>query len=139
MRVRCVSNDGKRLLELKHRPVGVTSETRYNHLDVGVEYEINAMFVADGVLYYILDSSGYVYACPAPLFTVVSNSIPRTWSFCLVDTHDSRYPYPEALWGYPELTDNPEHYNALLDQHPDARHIYFRRKVEMERSGPELD
>lgn len=141
MKVRCICNIGKALRayesnKLNKNEFGRFGTTEYTifGLSLNKEYLVMGMLLGEGVLDYLIDDRGYVSAYPYPLFEVTDHRLPLSWFFKSFKHTDIHYPYIEALWGYNELVFDDSHYEKLVDCDENALRIYFRRKIELEKS-----
>ncbi|MEV4334160.1 hypothetical protein AB0K02_27130 [Streptomyces sp. NPDC049597] len=59
--------------------------------------------------------------CPLEWFRVVDGHIPGDWEFSVVDPTGSAL---QLLFGYPELVNDPDHYDGLLERDPRAISVF---------------
>jgi len=133
MRVKCLHNTGKALMNYPRKPLGTSEITQYGILEVGKEYLVMGMLLGEGMLDYLVDDGGIISACPCQLFEVVDAKVNSHWYFRAYTKDDDVYPYREAVWGYYELCFVDDHYDQLIEKEEESHRIYFRRKIEIER------
>ena len=134
MKVTCIFNTGKALMNYPRKPLGLSENTKYGLLEIGKEYLVMGIIMCEGMLNYLIDDNGIISTCSYQLFYVTDNNIPSHWFFKAFTISDEIYPYQEAIWGYSELCNDANHFEQLIEQEDSAMRIYFRRKIEMERS-----
>ncbi len=132
MKIKCLYNTGKALLEHLQKALGVTEYTEYGLLKVGKEYIVMGMLLGEGVLDYLIDDGGIISTYPYQLFEIVDNKISLSWHFRTFTKGDINYPFQEAVWGYSELVSDDNHYENLVEKEEEAHRIYFKRKKELE-------
>ncbi|MDR1671658.1 MAG: hypothetical protein LBR57_03970 [Alistipes sp.] len=141
MTIRCVHNTGKVLRDYENKRLskdtfgrfGTSWHTEFG-LEIGKDYLVMGVLYGEGTLDYLIDEGGYISAYPYPLFEVVDNRLPSNWFFKSLKNTDNNYPYQEAICGYYELVHDDTHYEKLVNYEEDACRIYFRRKIELEKS-----
>ncbi len=132
MKVKCIFNTGKALLDYERIPLGTTDITQYGQLEIGKEYLVMGMIMTDGYLTYLVDDD-VINACPYQFFEITDSQLTPNWYFKALTKQDKNYPNQEAVWGYYELCFNDNHYAQLVDMEESAMRIYFKRKIETEK------
>lgn len=134
MILRCLYNQGKDLSE-HQRPKGDFPQTEYP-LTIGSEYTCVGMGLWQNVLNVLIsDDNGMASYVPIGLFDVVTARIPDGWKFVLSTGIYARGrdvladPF-QAGWGYPELIDDEDHSDALMNGDPVALRIFVDRVAE---------
>ncbi len=130
MRAACISNDPRALADhQRHRAMEFASVYA---LTIGKRYPILGMSITENVLEYLVrDDWGGPCFAPAGFFDLMTAQIPENWHFALKPgVHASGrelWSHPVvALWGYPELIEDPEHAAALEEQEAAAVEIFSR-------------
>lgn len=98
-------------------------------LVVGRVYDVFGQAIFEGRLIYLVDPES---ACkpnwyPAELFDVVDRMLPASWKFAFFGRH-----YLNdlgAIWGYADLVEEPDHFNALAERHSEALRVFERQKI----------
>lgn len=146
MKIRCIHNTGKALRlyenkQLKKDELGKFEATEYTEygLQIGKEYLVMGILFGGGTFDYLIDDGGYISAYPYPLFEVIDNKLSLNWFFKSLRNTDEYYPYREAVLGYHELVFDGTHYGKLVDADENACRIYFKRKIELEKSLQEQE
>lgn len=94
------------------------------HLSVDTEYAVCAMSIYAGALMVLVsDDTGLPNWYPVQLFRVIDSRIPGDWRFASYG--ESRH--LQALWGYDEMIEDEQHYDAILSRDPDALEEFFSR------------
>jgi len=135
MKVKCINNTAKVLMNYPKKPLGISENSKYGLLEIGKEYLVMGIITGEGMLNYLIDDSGIISTCAYQLFDIIDNNLPSNWFFKAYTNNDDVYPYREAIWGYYELCNDVNHYEQLIEHEEVALHIYFRRKVEIERNN----
>lgn len=133
MKVKCIHNTGKILLDYPRRPLGTSQETQYEELEIGKQYLVMGIIMTNGYLAYLIDDRGLISACPAPLFEIIDNTIPYNWFFKSYSPDNSNFVNIEAVLGYHELVFDDGHFEKLIDMDEKAHLIYFKRKLDLEK------
>ena len=128
MKVKCKYNDPDNI-----QP-GIPNNFNFG-LELEKEYLIMGMVLAEKQLWYLIDEKGKPSFYPFQLFQVTDSSISSKWYFKLYHQDDGLFPFDKiAMWGYLELCNNENHYEQLLDREQSALELYFKRKIELEKS-----
>lgn len=120
-------------MNYQRRAASVSEDTQYGQLEIGKDYLVMGIISFDEMLCYLIND-GVISACPAKLFEVLDGKLPLNWYFNLLTNQDTRHPYIEAIWGYHELCFIEEHYLQLIEGEDNACRIYYRQKIEIEKS-----
>ena len=141
MKIRCIYNTGEGLRPYENKPLkkhefGKYGSTEYTEfgLQIGKDYLVMGILFGKGTLDYLIDDGGYISAYPCPLFEIIDNKLPLNWFFKSFKSTDKAYPQREAVLGYYELVFDDTHYDKLVDVEEKACRIYFKRKIELEKS-----
>lgn len=127
MKVLCKYNDPD------NAPSGVPNSFNFG-LELGKEYLIMGILLAEKQLWYLVDEKGKPSFYPYQLFQVIDASISANWHFKLYSEDDGIFPFDkEAMWGYAELCFDENHYEQLVDRVPEALELYFKRKIVLEK------
>jgi len=128
MKVLCKHNDPD------YPPKGISSHFYYG-LELQKEYLVMGIILTEeNQLWYLIDE-GNPSCFPSQLFEVTDAAISSGWCFKICTKDDRVFPFKKvAIWGYYELVFDETHYEQLVDREREALHIYFRRKIEFEKS-----
>ena len=77
-----------------------------------------------GLIVLIESDTGRPDWLPAELFEVVDGELPADWRFATRDEGESGM---QAIWGYPELVDDPGHKDALIEREIAALTVFAAR------------
>ena len=119
MKAMCVSNDPKTLAD-HQQSRAIAIESPYP-LTLGRVYPVVGMTIAERAFYLLVqDDSGGPCFAHAGFFELFTAAIPSGWRFGLEPgiRASGRGLWSEpsvATWGYPELVEDPEHVNSLLE------------------------
>ena len=127
MKIVCKFND----------PSNVPSDIPHD-FDYGLE--VNKKYLVMGVLtfktsnnlYYLIDENGRPSWFPFQIFESLENMLPQNW-FIKINIGNDYVDY-QNLFGFDELCNNEDYFNQLLERDEEAMRIYFRRKIELEKS-----
>ncbi len=123
MIVRCIVNSGAGLGALGHG-LHFSADTRFD-VSVGAGYPVHGMAIFErGLIVLVKDETGRPNWYPVELFEVVDGTLPADWRFA---TRDEGASGMQAIWGYPELVDDPGHKDALIEREPDALAVFAGR------------
>ena len=67
------NNSGKILMPYERKPLGTSSQTSYEQLDIGKEYIVMGIIMSNGYLTYLVDDLGIISACPYQFFEILVN------------------------------------------------------------------
>lgn len=143
MKICCINNTGASLRPYEYEPIpnkemygrfGASEMVRYE-IEVGVEYLVMGIIIFKDYQAYLIDDKGFISACPCQLFEVTDNEVTPNWHFRLIDKDEDIYPFVQSIFGYPELCSDTKAYEKLIvEKEDEAQRIYFRRKIELEKS-----
>jgi hypothetical protein len=120
MIVTCVINT---VQDLPPNPLAY-NQSAVTHLTVNAEYGVCAMSIYAGALMaFLSDDTGLPNWYPIQLFRVDDSRIPDGWRFASYNESD----HLQALWGYDELIEDEQHYDAVLARDPEALETFFSR------------
>lgn len=149
MKVRCLYNTGKALRPYEYDTsltekmagrFGATAHSEYNELEIGKEYLVMGIITHESYLAYLVDDGGTISSCPCQLFEVIDDKLPPNWHFRLVEKDEDIYPFIQGLCGYYELCADKKSYEKMVvDWESEARLIFFKRKIELEKYYEELE
>ncbi len=123
MIVRCLANRGTGLGEPDHG-LYFTDAAKFS-LVVGKDYPAHGMAMYKrGLIVLVQAETGSPKWYPVELFEVVDGTLPADWRFA---TRDEGATGTQAIWGYPELVDDPGHKDALIEREPDALAVFADR------------
>jgi len=128
MRATCVANDPKMLAD-HQQGRAVAFESTYP-LTVGKQYLIVGMAIVERAFFFLVrDDAGGPCFAHAGFFDLLKADIPAGWRFGLEAGINASgkglWSDPGvAIWGYPELVDDPEHVNALFEFDPGALAVF---------------
>lgn len=115
-------------------PSGVPDNFDYG-LEIGKEYLVMGVVLSENQLWYLVDENGRPGFYPFQLFQISDASIHSGWQIKLYEKDDGIFPFNKiAIWGYCELCSDEAHYEKLVDRESKALEIYFKRKLELEKS-----
>jgi hypothetical protein len=127
MRVLSIGNSGANLSE-KHYEHGFTRASELD-LQAGKEYVVYGISLWKGLMIYLVIGEGSnPHWYPAELFRLVKNELPPTWYFAFFRNGAD----VNAIWGYSELVNSEDHFDALSDLDEDALKIFWSRKKEID-------
>ena len=90
MKVKCLFNTGKVLVDYPKKPLGVSTITQYGSLEIGKEYLVMGIIAGQDILEYLIDNDGLISTYPYPLFEILDNKLPSNWYFkALSSKHSS--------------------------------------------------
>lgn len=110
-------------------PDGSFPQTVYD-LRIEQEYEVYAICLVHRILQFLIDTSevGKPHWYPSGLFEDIAADLPESWSFGSFPSRAARGVI--AIWGYPTLVRNADHFDGLADL--DTNHcITFVREAKM--------
>ena len=120
MKVICTANRGK-ALPLVYFALGDTPESEFN-LSIGRTYYAFAIALWQSCLHLLIfDDSKRPRWNPIELFSISDPHLPDEWFFATYTDHPCGV---SALWGYETLIVDPNHYERLTEQEPDAVAIF---------------
>ncbi|MFQ6396147.1 hypothetical protein ACLMAJ_22075 [Nocardia sp. KC 131] len=123
MRVLCVGSCGSDLPEEILRNFGYQPGNQFSVI-VGVEYTVRAMGLWNsGLNVMVVSMHGWPKWYPIELFVVVDGELPSGWEFSVMD---GKGPFVRALWGYPALIHDPDHFGGLAEREDSAREVFLR-------------
>lgn len=144
MKVRCIYNSGKDLIQLlgnnttqhgqflvdsENRPLWCTSNTQFGGLEIGKEYVVIRIVFRNGLPHYLIDDGrAYLYL----LFDVIENKVDAEWYFRAFEKNEKNYVNREVIFGYHELCTDDDHFMQLLEREPSALEVFLKRKIEAE-------
>jgi hypothetical protein len=146
MKVQCLYNTGEALKPYEYKVLekeiigrfGATGYSEYGGVEIGKEYLVMGLIIFKTYQAYLIDTNGFISACPCQLFEVVDNKVNSNWHFRLIEKDEDIYPFVQAILGYPELCSDKRAYeNLIVEKEEDAQRIYFRRKIEFEKESEE--
>ncbi len=143
MKVRCINNTGKSLIQFEKSEIldnnlfgrfGTSECSEFNELSIGKEYLVMGIIVFDSYQAYLVDDGGLISACPCQLFEEVDSKVSSNWHFRLIEKDEEIYPYVQAIFGYYELCFEKKAYeNLIIEREEGTTFTYFSRKVELEK------
>lgn len=142
MKVRCINNTGEFLRPFENKSLekdmlgrfGTTGYSEYNELDIGNEYLVMGIIIFETYQAYLIDDNGLISACPCQLFEVIDNNINSNWHFRITEKNEDIYPFIQSIFGYHELCSDENAYeNLIVEKEEEAKQIYFKRKIELEK------
>lgn len=89
-------------------------------LSVGAQYDVFAISsFLGGFWYYVLDDDRHRYPVwyPAPVFDIVSETVPEGWVLAHHRTKDGGV---TSILSFPEWASDPHYYERLVDDDPEA-------------------
>jgi hypothetical protein len=143
MKVRCLYNRGEDLRSYEYKALtknefgrfGASGNTEYGEIEIGQEYLVMGMIMFQSYLSYLVDDNGFISACPCQLFEVIDDRIDSDWHFRLIEKDEDIYPHIQAIMGYRELCSDKKSYeNLIIERDEEATLVYFRRKMEVEKT-----
>jgi hypothetical protein len=129
MRVLCKANRGSNL-SADHFKHGYTPLSEFD-LQPAKEYIVYGINLWKGLLGYLVIGEGmYPYWYPSELFTITRNELPPNWYF-------SCFPKGagfdlNAICGYEELVNAPDHYDALSNLEKSAIDVFVERMKQID-------
>jgi hypothetical protein len=128
MKVKCIANTGKDLLE-KTLTLGYSTETMFD-LCLEQIYTVYGICIWRESLHYMLKGEEHSFPSwyPAELFTVTDHLMPSEWYFeycgsaCDITT----------VWGYKELVLDGNHFDDLMERNNEALGVFLKRKQEID-------
>jgi hypothetical protein len=130
MRVLCIEKTGAGLTEKRYEH-GFTRASEFD-LQVDQEYSVYGITLWQGLLSYLLIGEGsQTYWYPAELFRVTQNELPPNWHFA----NFGQGAAANAIWGYSELVNTEDHFDALANLEEDALKIFWTRKIETDEAS----
>lgn len=141
MKVKCTYAVGSKLPS-EVLALGNTNDTVF-HVATGKTYDAYAMCIltceVPGIIpwtavihYLIIDECGAPTWYPAPLFAVEDSELPSCWHFANWGRGNDTNVL--AVWGYPEIALDVDHFGALVDGETHARDVFERRRQEINSS-----
>ncbi len=130
-------NMGKDLREYEDRTLspdqfgkfGASEYTNYG-FNIGEEFFVVGMILQDGNLRYLINDGRVVGIYPYQLFEVIDPRFPSGWFFNSFASNNT-----QALWGYYEWCfDHKKHYEDLIEMEEEAHLVFFKHKIEFEKS-----
>lgn len=107
----------------KYRGLYVSAQTVF-YLTLNKTYRAHGLALYNGgLIALVLDDTGRPNWYPVEAFEVVDGKLPTDWRFELPDEDGPTG--IQALWGYPELIDNPDHLKALIERDTLALSTFF--------------
>jgi len=141
MKVRCLYNTGKALLDYEYEPLkggkmgrfGTTIQSEYGELDLGKEYFVMGVIVFQTYQAYLIDDNQFISACPCQLFELIDDKVSSNWHFRPTERQEEIYPFVQAIFGYYELCfDKKAYENLIVEKNELDQRIYFKRKMELQ-------
>jgi len=140
MQVRCIKLSGIRL-KITVPSSGKTIESTPKldqFLEIGKVYTVYGVSVWRNGLNYLLDIPLDGKTCPewfhVEYFEIVDSLLPNNMHFRYFGESDKRG--VNALWGYPELIYDYDHYAGLIEMEKSALAIFAKRKQEIDQQMP---
>ncbi len=122
MRIICKANNGS-ALSPKYLTLGYADATQFN-LAIDQCYKVHAMSIWRGALFFLIaDDTGLPMWQPVDLFSLSDGRLPENWCFTREIALESGV---EAIWGYERLTSDQGHYEALIEQDPEALKYFYQ-------------
>lgn len=129
---------------LSNQPTDLPDLQRGKHPELEGTYPITpgANYVAYGMMvvhnvfgFLVQDDWGAPDFAPAGLFELITGPIPNEWRFSLrpgirLSSDFIGQDPVVAVWGYPEMIDDPDHVNNLFEREDDAMMIFIARTLE---------
>ncbi len=131
MIVKCVSNDVAMVTGLMAGARvrrWVNAEGKYNDLEPGREYQVQAIEYFDDELFFYLHSvevSGYPYPYVSELFQIIDSSLPIGWEVG-VDAENGGQRFKRL--GFPEWVRDNSFYEKLIDGDSACISVYLRNR-----------
>jgi hypothetical protein len=133
MKIKCQVNHGRDLPAQRH---GLFyTEKSVFHIAVGAIYDVYAMTLfKKGITVLVFDDARQPGWYPIELFEVVDGTLPGDWKF----SRRSEGEYGnEAVFGYPELVDDENHLESLVELNRDALEVFFAQVERRTGKNPE--
>lgn len=126
MKVVCKYNDPSNL------PSGIPDNFDYGLIQ-NKEYLVTGImtFKQSNDLYFLVDENGRPSWFPFQIFETTNNELPKNW-YIKVNLGNDYVDYKNLI-GFSELCNNKDYFNLLLERDEEAMHVYFRRKIELEK------
>jgi len=130
----CITNRAADLAD--HQRGRTWLEATTYHLTPGRGYLVLGMSVTETrLMIFALDDTEFPGFYPAGLFDIASQPTPARWMFAVRDgmraSGTDVWANPvQAVWGYPELVEDPSHYTRLVEGEAAARDVFQRRLAE---------
>jgi len=122
MIVECVRDKGWDV-PADHRGPPLTAQVVF-YLTVNQTYRVHGLALYNGGLcVLLLNDTELPNWYPVEAFTVVDSRLSTGWRFVLRDKVG--YAGIQALWGYPELIENPNHFSELAELETSALTSFF--------------
>jgi hypothetical protein len=143
MLLTCVTNRSSSLSD-HQRPRGETDRSVYP-LTVGARYVVVGMGLWENILSVLVrDDWGGPCFAPAGLFELGVHRLPSGWLFGLFSgiraSGQQIWTDPRsAVWGYPELVNDPAHAGALEEGEAAALSVFAVRMEQAERVGDSVE
>lgn len=129
MRVLCNVNNGSSL-SVRHFENGYTPSSEFD-LKIGKEYIVYAINLWKGLLGYLIVGEGmYPHWYPPELFGITRSELPSCWHFAHFNPADGFE--INAIWGYEELVNSEDHFDALSNLENNAIDIFLTRKRQID-------
>lgn len=129
MRVLCKANRGSDL-SAEHFKHGYTQLSEFD-LHPGKEYIVYGISLWKGLLGYLAIGEGmYPHWYPSELFTIIRNELPPNWHFLCFPKRDGVD--LNAIWGYEELVNVPDYFDALSNLEKPAIDVFVERKKQID-------
>ncbi|GAA1010047.1 hypothetical protein Aple_039780 [Acrocarpospora pleiomorpha] len=94
--------------------LGVTPRINF-HLTIGREYIVYAMLLSNtGLNFLVMEDNGLPRWKAIELFDVIDGKIPPHWEFLSLEDQ-GQYQQVFALWAYPAMIQNRDHFDALAE------------------------
>jgi|SRR5882672_1967034 len=127
MRVVCKASTGD-ALPINYFERGYTPSSRFDLVKED-EYLVYGISLWLGfILYLIIGNGQRPHWYPAELFQVSQAELPKCWYFAFLG-HEGAL---NAIWGYDELVNSPEHYDQLSNLEPEAEEVFHMRRQEID-------
>jgi hypothetical protein len=138
MKARCIKTTGRELGQPRHG--SFYSQESLFSLTLDAHYPILGLGLFDSYLLVLLkDDTDKPNWLPAGLFEWIPQPLPSDWKFAIVDAQAAsggeRTNRWIARWGYPELIENPNHSNLLIERDETAMQIFYEALLRMGEDG----
>ena len=113
---------------------GTSTYGEYGGITKGQTYIVMGIIIFKTYQAYLIDDEGSIGIFPCQLFDIIDEKVNSNWSYRLINKNEDIYPFIQAIIGYPELCTDKKAYEKIIIEHEEeARRIYFRRKIELEK------
>lgn len=134
MKIKCTET---RAVGLNLNEVNTISSNKFDYQNYGLYenevFRVMALILYKDTkyLYYLIDINGKPNWFPNELFEVIDNSIPGLWFYKNFTKEQDVDIY--CIWGYDEICNDDNHYDALIERDSEALEIYFQQKARITR------